>query len=220
MLHNYSLLTKIETNKYKKTDYLIEFIKQITNKQFLANDLNSVILELNNHLKMLEKKVLKKCNPTLSKIFYEISLSKLQSLENYLKEKNLIEFYNKIKLIHREMLKNYYYYIWNKKKYIWLVFYKYFSLYWTSYIYLIISVVVTSILFWLIFFAYDALFYPYVWDWKLRNIRYYCYISISTLSNLWVDTSLAWDWFLKIIFSIEQIWWIAIFGILINIINN
>jgi len=151
-------------------------------------------------------------------MFYTLLIRDLKQIVILLKNKDLIELYRRFKVLQYEVLKDYYKLKKDYKKYFWLIMYKYFSLYGTSYKYLTISVIVVTVIFWLLFLLSDVFLGTHVWDGS--NLLYYFYISMSTLSNLWVDTSLANTWWLIILFTVEQVVWLLIFWIFVYTLST
>lgn len=89
-----------------------------------------------------------------------------------------------------------------------LVFYKYSTLFGTSFLVLLSFILLVVLFFASIFYAYDFFHaaHPAISTiGKLDSFDYYFYVSMATFSNLGVDTSLAANLLLRMIFSVEQI---------------
>jgi len=216
---NYNYL--IETNPFKKIDLLFNLLKEhITDKNININNINTLIKNLHILIFHVIKKE-KITSKQTKRLFFELLLNELQTILVLLEKKWLMRQYKKIKFLWKEVRKNLYLYLKKYDKYLIYLIYKIFTNYWTSIIYLGISTIIIAFLFWFLFFISDNIrIAHYVWWWKLQSIWYYFYVSLSTLSNLGWDTSMAWNNFLILLFSIEQVLWVLIFWFLINLFNN
>ncbi|MCT4617418.1 MAG: hypothetical protein N4A38_04370 [Candidatus Gracilibacteria bacterium] len=235
---------KILTEKIKETKSLTQleelyflllvtkiknsFVENISIKQTLIKYLTLVKqIETQKKTKYnIYKKIAGKKDYSLI-IFYNTSISKLHYLDN-LYQKVFLSSYNKnIRDLKYDFKKNLYF---EEKKYgsfFTYFFYKWITGYGNGVKNLAIFSLITLILFSTIFFIYDILNpgtlingFPGMENISVASYEYYIYLSTNILSNLGADGNLAVTPFLRLMFDIEQILGVILFGLFIFIIGK
>jgi len=210
-----------ETNPFKKLDLIFISIKNgLEEKNINLDNLNYLI----NNIAPLINNIIKYHKfPSLQTklLFAELLISELQTTGILLNKLWLIKQYKKIKILEYTIKRKMYFCLKRYDKYLINLMYKLFSNYGTSLTYLLISTLIISWIFWFLFYLSDIIrTQHYVWNGELKSIWYYLFVSLSTLSNLWADMSMAGNNFLIFLFSIEQVLGILLFWLLIQQFNT
>jgi hypothetical protein len=106
--------------------------------------------------------------------------------------------------------------------------YRYSTLFGTSFVALIFCILINAFGFALIMYAYDVSVLSHAIPMTnlvsetgtLNSFDYYSYISLATLSNLGADTSFASNLFLRVLFGVEQIAGLVLFGLAIILLGR
>lgn len=136
------------------------------------------------------------------------------------------DFLNTLKYLQNELKKDLYKI---EKKYFLLIrqiLYKYLVGYGIGYREIFFTTVWAWLLFAFIYLLYDTITQRWaliVWvdkfEWMVVwSIDYYMYLSINILSNLWADGNLADTLFLRLLFWLEQAFWVMLFWIYVFMI--
>lgn len=107
-------------------------------------------------------------------------------------------------------------------RYLAYLLYKYSTLFGTSFVALFACILFNTFVFAGIMYAHDIVVSDHLISetGALASFDYYSYISLATLSNLGADTSFASDLFLRVLFGIEQVAGLVLFGLAIILLGR
>lgn len=204
---------------------LFRIIKYQTNSVILEKNLIEYKKIINQWLVSYETKKIMKNSNKLKIIFLRNVLNHISQLRFNCKYQENV-FSNSLKYFENEIKMVYYKSQWDYYLIIKQYLYKYIVGYWVWYKQIFYSTIFTWFIFWLIYFFYDLIDWNWIlikwiseYDWRLVWwFDYYLYLSINILSNLWTDSTIASNIFLKMLFSLEQVIWVMFFWIFVFMI--
>lgn len=153
-------------------------------------------------------------------VFYKTNIYRLYIVERLYDQLNFDNRARAIRVMRKDLERTDSLFEWSYIKYWYYWLDKVFSNYGTSFWYLAMMMIFSVALFWLIYNVLDVLYAPnyFVWGEWVQRLDYYIYISLCTFSNLWADTSMAWNLLLRILFGLEQVIWLVIFWIFVILV--
>lgn len=191
--------------------------------RFFFDELIAMILKLKTDLSKQYKKDNNQQTKILLDVFYKTNIYRLYFLEILYIKVNLTDRSQKIRVLRKDLERADSFYRAHYWAYFWLLLDKLFSNYGTNFWYLFWVLIFLTYLFWLIFRFDDVFINPeihYVGIDQIQSFWYYVYISLTTITNLWADSSMAATLWLRLMFWLEQIIWVIMFWILIILLGK
>jgi len=230
-------------NEIVRQEILLMLLITLLRKNKIENnEMKNYFLTFYNITLKVEKYLFdnyKKNNDFASKmlidVFYTTNIYNLLILEKLYKENWLLSKADKVKVLRKDLERNNYFFKKDIKKLVWSWTEKLLTNYWTSFWYLFSFTFLSIIIFWFFYMVNDMITpHPYVcgedcikvcntWDVDcspktLKNYFYYFYVSMVTMSNLGGDIAFAGTNTLIFLFTFEQVLWVVLFWMLINLL--